>query len=504
MDSFKLYLPSNASSDLYPRNRPSDYHTRLNDAINVDGEWEVGLESIFYSSNFHDETEKAKMAFHFKTVTSKTVNSSYHYEMVTGSNSNGIGEVLPNTFESNPNKLQSILNTINSINDLILQPHKKKHFGEVFDFSLTNGKNIVYSSYDRGFTLKITSNLSNALGFNGRTTFSGSISIKATSDSNKDTLLSKQDYKVKFLNTKLLHKKTRIIIKTENEAFDGKKQSFLDMWSNSVEKKYNIHVSFQDDKLVIRNENKNLVLSFSSDFIKTFGFEDTIFDTTTHKARSSYLMTQQNLTQQEWYIDIFSNQFDLNSEESHYESFTFLFPWRFKNHKKLYAYINQTVSKHLKKKLKHKYDTVKHSFVLSVLNDDRCLLTLGDWLNVHFSKNLSYLLGFPEKFIQERKLASMREVEALTNRKKQLFLLSNVIKPTAIGSHKLQILQDFLYSYKGERIIEKRFDPIVYLPIMNNYLDMIHIQLTDDSFKPIPIKDSKTIVTLYFRKVKET
>lgn len=79
-----------------------------------------------------------------------------------------------------------------------------------------------------------------------------------------------------------------------------------------------------------------------------------------------------------------------------------------------------------------------------------------------------------------------------------------MIKPTAIGIHKLQILQDFLHHPTGEKIIEKRFDPIVYLPIMTNYMDTINIQLTNEFYKPIPIKDSKTIATLYFRKVKAT
>jgi len=139
---------------------------------------------------------------------------------------------------------------------------------------------------------------------------------------------------------------------------------------------------------------------------------------------------------------------------------------------------------------------------LSLQNDNQCQLTLGKWLDVSFSKNLSYLLGFPENIIIAKELSSMREVTALTNSKQQLFLLSNVIKPTAIGNHKLQILQDFLHNPNGEKIIEKRFDPLVYLPIMSNYMDTLDIQLTDESFKPIPIKDSKTIATLYFRKIK--
>ena len=94
MDSFKVYLPSNACTQLYPNNSPSDYRTRLDQPINVDGDWEVGLESVFYLPNFQNEGEKARIDF-VNVVTSRTVNSIYPYELTTGSDSRGIGEVMP-------------------------------------------------------------------------------------------------------------------------------------------------------------------------------------------------------------------------------------------------------------------------------------------------------------------------------------------------------------------------------------------------------------------------
>lgn len=181
MDSFKVYLPSNASTQLYPSNSPSDYRTRLDQPINVDGDWEVGIESVFYSPNFQNEGEKARIDF-VNVVTSITVNSIYPYELITGSISRGIGAVMPkHAFESNGENLWSVLKTINSINDLILNPSKKKTFGEVFDFHLVTTdkvRHIVYTSYDRGFTLEITPKLASYMGFGKRTTFSGPVSVK--------------------------------------------------------------------------------------------------------------------------------------------------------------------------------------------------------------------------------------------------------------------------------------------------------------------------------------
>jgi len=77
MDFFKVYLPSNACSNLYPNNTASDYRTRFDKAINLEGDWEVGVESITYSSNLNDEREHAKMELSVKLKKVVTVNSLY-------------------------------------------------------------------------------------------------------------------------------------------------------------------------------------------------------------------------------------------------------------------------------------------------------------------------------------------------------------------------------------------------------------------------------------------
>ena len=170
-------------------------------------------------------------------------------------------------------------------------------------------------------------------------------------------------------------------------------------------------------------------------------------------------------------------------------------------HTEFYNHINQSVSTFLKQKLGSNYDTIHHSFNLSVYYDDHCKLVIGDMImSVCFSKNLTHLLAFPSKLLKDT-TTSMRDVTPLINRKRQLYVLTNVIKPTAYGNQKLQILQDFVHRNTGAEIAQRHFNPIVYLPVMSNYIDMIQIQLTDELHQPLPIKDSKTIVTLYFRRM---
>ena len=50
-------------------------------------------------------------------------------------------------------------------------------------------------------------------------------------------------------------------------------------------------------------------------------------------------------------------------------------------------------------------------------------------------------------------------------------------------------------------IVERFFDPIIYQPVTKNMIDSLTIQLIGGHQQVLTIKDSKTIVTLHFRKV---
>ena len=44
---FYLTLPSNVSLDVFPDNKTSEYRVKLPQPVELDGNWEVGLYSIF-------------------------------------------------------------------------------------------------------------------------------------------------------------------------------------------------------------------------------------------------------------------------------------------------------------------------------------------------------------------------------------------------------------------------------------------------------------------------
>ena len=77
MDSFKVYLPSNTSSDVFPNNTASDYTTRFDTPLELKGQWEVGLESVFYSSQIDYTKEQAQIHCHAEIYEEINEDASY-------------------------------------------------------------------------------------------------------------------------------------------------------------------------------------------------------------------------------------------------------------------------------------------------------------------------------------------------------------------------------------------------------------------------------------------
>ena len=101
MKSFKVYLPSNACQAAFPRNKPTDYSTRFDNPIVLDGNWEVGVERIAYSSHINDEEEHADIRF--KTTADKfiPVNDLYPYKFKISKKGEWLGfeGIVPSEFE---------------------------------------------------------------------------------------------------------------------------------------------------------------------------------------------------------------------------------------------------------------------------------------------------------------------------------------------------------------------------------------------------------------------
>ena len=50
---FYLTLPSNASLDVFPGNKTTEYHVQLPQSIDLEGDWETGVYSISYPHTWY-------------------------------------------------------------------------------------------------------------------------------------------------------------------------------------------------------------------------------------------------------------------------------------------------------------------------------------------------------------------------------------------------------------------------------------------------------------------
>ena len=320
--------------------------------------------------------------------------------------------------------------------------------------------------------------------------------------STSEKLLTQADYLLRYMHTDVQQSKARIYIKKSGQNIDGKEESFLTLWKQQVSSRVKIHSEFKNGKLILHNYRDDIGMTFSQDFSKTFFMKDPFFG-----KGSRWSTTKSGLKSghdsEKWYIDIFSLTLEMSHVNKYQHLSTSLYPWRCKTMKQVIYLLNSQVKTLLQDTLKETYDEKNHRFQLTLGLNDYCKLELGRWLEwCYFSKNLSYLLGFPNVEIKGNKTHAQREVDSLANHSRQLHVISNVIKPTAYGKQQRQILCDFLHERHTLPMVEKRFNPISYHPVTRNNIDMIRVQLTDGEYNPISIQNSTTIVTLYFRKVK--
>ena len=71
MDSFKIELVSNASSQLFPNNTLSSFTNFLPEQVNLDGQWEIALSEISYPSMYQNVTE-GKFMFYDEKLSKTT------------------------------------------------------------------------------------------------------------------------------------------------------------------------------------------------------------------------------------------------------------------------------------------------------------------------------------------------------------------------------------------------------------------------------------------------
>ena len=507
MSSFKLYLPSNACPDVYPNNTPADFRTVLDKPIELEGNWEVGLESICYSPQIHDdESEKATITLFILRVHRPLINDDHkiRYHLNADNSWAGFLGVKPRRFESNLLNVKNVLRTLNSLNDLIVIS------GSVFQFRFNEHGHIVYECSDPGFFITLRPHLAYLLGFYTRSTFGMCTSIKPrkmapfvpqTQEEPMMKVLEWEDYHVRYLHTELQSAIGTVTLKRNGEPFDGRRESLMKMWQTHLA--YSITLEFKvTGELMLSGFKEDLAFVFSPAMQRTFYLSGPLIGESRMMSTWPFKPSNfTNATNEHWYVTVYSTKMRTKRVVERFAHPLSLSLRKFNTIPELLISINGKVKTKLVSILKKNYHSRRHHCSLRLLPSKHVALRLGSRIELEFSRNLGHLLGFPTSRLFRSRTQAEREVDNLFNRSRQLHVMTNIVQATAVGGRQLQILRDFLHTPSRETLSVKHFDTISYIPVNQNRLDSIHIQIVDDRNECVQLKDVKTLLTLYFQKI---
>ena len=502
MSSFKFYLPSNACPNVYPSNSPTDFRIALDNPLTLEGNWEVGMESICYSSQIHDDSERASMNLKVGKVSRPLLNSeyNYHYRVSADESWPGFIGVKPTHFETDPKKIDGVLNTLNSLNDKMLT------LKMAFLFQRNLAGDVVFHSLDDGLFLCLTPRLAKVIGFRqtiGRESRMPSYGREVVpAPFNRITEgepLTQADYHVRYLHIHLQQVRHTITVKWNGTTFDGTIDSLKTMWKTIP---FNIDLDVKDEKVIITNHHKDFAIDLSPHMKRVLNAPWPIIgNNTSHSTYRSQVWNLEQITKQHWYVDVYSTAMVRTRRYTYKDIPLSLMPWKSNTIRELLFTMNRQVEKSLKRELQREYHSGRHHFSLRLRPSQHVTMKLGKRLEVEFSPNLAFLLGFPNQRYSRHQSTAVREVDALFNRSRQLHVLSNIVKPTAVGKQQRQIVRDFVHHSTNKELSVKHFDTISYVPVMTNRIDNIHMQLVNDMMEPVKVQDVKTLITLYFRKI---
>ena len=505
MSSFKFYLVSNASPDVYPNNTPSDFRTSLNKPLDLEGKWEVGLERICYSAEIDDDEEEATMTMYTCKYSYPIVNFHHKYQYRLTTNNQWIGHrgIKPQVYEENPLNLPMICQTLNSMGYDMTTTTRPFYFTHNAEGGLS------YTCYDNGLFLSFSPYMSQRLGLDPSTTL-GSYEREGVSEFTYEfdvkpkidypSPLHRDDYHVRYLHVGLQKALHIITVKEVGESFNGTQENFRKIMEEKLP--FSLDIAYGGDRLVLTNLDEDLAFDFSPMMRFNFNLKGPLIGRNNLASSEPFKWSDvKDVTDEHWYVAIFGTAMRTWSVYDCTSHPIPLSPWKYADIAELLQGINMKVKDKLQHALKEKYNAEHHKCTLQLQPSNHALLTLGEHTQVEFSDNLRHLLGFPNQRLTNSQVVAPREVDVLINRSRQLHVLTNIVQPTAVGQRQVQILRDFVHTNVEAKLNEKHFDIISYVPLQLTSINDIHIQIVDSEYKPVKLKERKTLLVLYFRKI---
>lgn len=494
MDSFKLVLPSNVSHEHFPNNTSSHYQTYLHNPIQLEGKWEVAAESIYYSANIENEHERATFNFEMKHEVKKYINDDYTWSFTVSPEKTWIGfEGVKVPISIFPFDIYRKLNACNI--------YTSKDKTPLFEFTPTSQGALTYRCLSPNFSFEVHPSVAAALGFGKyNCTFTGTGPHTGRPIRNTPIPYDEHIQYVYFFHNQLVQREQRLTLKYPGEDCDA--NTLLKFWYERIKSVISTDIEFsKGGQVIIHHHYPNKALVFSPELAKSISHLAPILHRQTRWGWDSYRPSK-TVKKEFWYVDVYGTNLQTTvTTTTQFATFEY-YPRLFLTVERMITFVNEGVLSLLKAKLNDQYDVEKHTFTLTA-SRERVTLNLGTWLYLSCSPNVSQMMGFTVRdFNGGNSYVSTSSPYTVSQRVQRVLLMTNVIESVSYGSQRLRVLQDFVHRIKGPNIVEKRFHPLSFLPVVRNYIDTITIQLVNEDQEQITAKDVKTVVILHFQRIK--
>ena len=504
-NSFRVYLPSNASMNVFPHNKPADYQVQLNPPLQLEGDWEVGVENVCYDSAIENvnETEDIKLNLHTYEEASVNDEYSFPYKLTKDGkwNYDWIQLEYHPPFDD-PNHPVNIRRTLDSGNQRFL-----RKFQKIYEFVVSFGTPLVkdpkefrFNAFSDSFSLRLYKPLVEYLGFGPLEHFTRYLGSNIARDADRSKI-KETDLKIKIFDESVVECEERILFKKQGEKAPSV-TNFVKQWNETIGKKYGEKASTKSGRFIIMKENDKLTLRFSYNLGRTISHRPPMIGSGTFSGRYRF-RPRPTTKESEWWVDVYGDR--IKKRQTHYQEYKTtitISPRQYPTVDALIQAMNPQLKRSLTQLLQSKYDVKMHSISFSI-NNQKTVLSLGKNIKCYLSENLMKLFGFSQSSFQDSRTISMEAPMTLDKREQHLYIQSDIISPILVGEGKEYILRDFIHDRdKTYGIVEKLFEPILYHPVAKQTIPIIALKITNGLRECIHLKDTKSLITLIFRKAK--
>lgn len=499
--SIKVFLPSNSSFDRYPDNSPSDFRINFDQPIQLQGNWKVGIQSLFYPSKIGNVNETASIKLVSVYETNTFVNDVYpvKFKVNAKDGSWSSGPYYPDSFEEDPKNIDGIIATVNSINKSFLDD------GKVFQFR-REGDQIVYCGYQEDTCIMITPAIGHCLKFMYTYTFTGRGDTNSYYGS-YEKKLTREDYKMYVFDKNIVQKEKRLILKKPGESYSlaDFNDTFIALWKKRVKRHYeecSVKFNSAGDKLILEYRLQNKGLSFSKDMINRFFLHSHVFNPGEYWPSRSF--DSKDHDAELWYVDIYSSKLEKTSKTFLNTDNILIRPRTFPDVTNIIDHLNRIMTATVKKRVtKENFNKDDHLVAFSI--ERNCAkLRIGRNVILKMSDNLRRMLGFEYPYFTSGMFSGKNIPMTLRETQQRLRIASNFISSVSFGDSKQYSMQHFIHELKESQdlIVKKVFYPIAYYPVSTNCITSVHIQILDDEGNVIKINGGKTLLLVHFVKDK--